>query len=84
MVANDPRLFEWKLCLGAGGQLPSIGVRASHKDGLGGQPVIIVLGLDIGEREREAAVPCGEASTSVTETLSSLKEKAGTPRPLSL
>jgi len=51
VIADGPKLFGWKVRLGASGQLPSIGARASHKDALGGQPVIIVLGLDIGKRE---------------------------------
>ena len=58
MVADNPKLLEWKVRLRAGGQLPSIDAHASHEDGLGGQPGIIVLGLDIGRgRRREVVVP---------------------------
>ena len=45
--------LEWEVRLRASGQLPSIGARASYEDGLGRQPVIIVLGLDIGEGDEE-------------------------------
>jgi hypothetical protein len=46
-----PKLLGRKVRLGTSGQLPSIGARVSHEDALGGQPVIIVLGFDIGKRE---------------------------------
>ena len=55
MVADDPKLLERKVRLGAGGWLPSIGACTSHKDRLGVQPVIIVLGLEIGEREAKSS-----------------------------
>jgi len=51
VVSDSPKLLDRKAWPGAGGLLPSIGARVSHEDGLGGQPVIIVLGLNIGERE---------------------------------
>jgi hypothetical protein len=46
-LSSIPKLFEWKVHLGAQG----ISACASHKDGLGGQPMITVLGFDIGEKE---------------------------------
>src|SRR6266702_718635 len=51
VVADSPKLLALEVCLRASGPLPSIGARASHKDWLGVQPVIVVLGLHIGDRE---------------------------------
>ncbi len=51
VVADGPKLLALEVRIRAGGQLPSIGARASHKDWLGVQPVIVVLGLHIGDRE---------------------------------
>jgi len=55
MVADNLRALSGRYASGLVGSF--LGARASHKDGLRGQPVIIVLNLDIGEKEAKRS--CG-------------------------